>query len=67
MDRHEHDEQWIKEQMNLIRPKWRVRATELYKEKFTSVYAIDKDESLSRREANTLLRSLVDKNIKASI
>lgn len=67
MDHHPHDEQWIKEQMQLIRPKWRARASELYKDKFKSVYAIDKDESLARREANTLLRSLVEKSIKASL
>ncbi len=67
MDHHPHDEQWIKEQMQLIRPKWRARASELYREKFTRVYVIDRDESLARREANTLLRSLVEKSIKASL
>jgi len=67
MDHHPHDEQWIKEQMQRIRPKWRARASELYKEKFINVYAIDKDESLARIEANTLLRSLVDKSIKVSL
>lgn len=65
MDHHPHDEKFIIEQLNLIKPSWRDKAKRLYKEKFIFTFKESADkvnqENQARVAANTLLREIVEK------
>jgi hypothetical protein len=68
---HEHDAEWIKEQLNKLPPQMRYKAVSgydgVYNDAFEAETTAHKRSNAARRAANLRLRIFVDKFYKAAM